>query len=297
MVWIVIGCFFVILSVAAWLAMFPDARDAAGEVWARMLRRGSAASRRLRERASTQASDSGQILRNKGTRYVRHMSRNKYLFIAAAAMVLLPVALILGLRQKVILDGGVDPIPVASSSQIRELLEGENLVPPEPPPPEVFVEAERELAQLSPTARLSIAAPEQIVSADRRWEQIDPDFKQRVLAIYKVMEGRGIKMVLVEGFRSAQRQAELAAGGKATRAGAGQSCHQYGLAVDSAPMRNGKLQWDMNDAWTRDAYFLYGQLAQEAGLEWGGQWRSIKDYVHLEQKSQCRAARRAAGAG
>ncbi|ALN55786.1 L-alanyl-D-glutamate peptidase [Lysobacter enzymogenes] len=297
MVWLAVTVSFLVFAVVAWLAMFPGARDEAGGRAGRMLQRGSAFIERLRRRASQQTRESGQELRTKSAGYARRVSRSKYFLIAAAVMVIVPVSLILGLRQKVILDGGTDPVPVATSSQIRELLEGENLVPPEPPPPEVFVEAERELAQLSPSARLSIAAPEEIVSADRRWEQIDRDFRQRVLAIYKVMEGRGIKMVLVEGFRSAKRQAELAAAGKATRAGAGQSCHQYGLAVDSAPIRNGKLQWDMNDPWTRDAYHLYGQLAQEAGLEWGGSWRSIKDYVHLEQKDRCRAARRAAGAG
>ncbi|MCG6630554.1 M15 family peptidase, partial [Acinetobacter baumannii] len=82
-------------------------------------------------------------------------------------------------------------------------------------------------------------------------------------------------------------------GDRATRAGSWQSCHQYGLAVDSAPLRDGKLQWDMGDPWTRRACSLYGELAQQAGLEWGGSWRSIKDYVHLEKLEACRSARAA----
>ena len=67
------------------------------------------------------------------------------------------------------------------------------------------------------------------------------------------------------------------------------------MIVDSALYRDGKLQWDMGYDWTRRGYFLYGRLAAEAGLEWGGNWRSIKDYVHLELKDDCRQARRAAG--
>src|SRR5690606_1939974 len=117
---------------------------------------------------------------------------------------------------------------------------------------------------------------------------------QRVLAIYEVMRRQyGYEMVLVEGYRSPERQAELMAGGKATRADAWQSCHQYGLGVDSAPIRDGKLQWNMEDPWTQRGYYLYGELAQQAGLEWGGSWRSIKDYVHVEMHDRCRAARTA----
>lgn len=165
---------------------------------------------------------------------------------------------------------------------VAQLLRGERLTPPPPPPPEVFTTAE--VRRLRP----------EIVTADRKWGQIDADLQQRVLAIYEVMRRQyGYEMVLIEGYRSPERQAELMAGGKATRAGAWQSCHQYGLGVDSAPIRDGKLQWDMNDEWTKRGYFLYGELAEQAGLDWGGNWRSIKDYVHVEMTARCRAARAA----
>ena len=203
--------------------------------------------------------------------------------VLAAALVLLcaPPLLILLLRQHVVLERFAGEDLSLSHSNIATLLRGERLVPPPPPPPEVFT-----------TAEVRRVMPE-IVTADRRWERLDPELQQKVLAIHRVMaERHGIRMVLVEGYRSPERQAALQRGGRATRAGAWQSCHQYGLALDSAPMRGGRLQWDMEDPWTRDAYFLYGQLAQEAGLAWGGNWR-MRDYVHVEMGPECQAARAA----
>ncbi len=52
----------------------------------------------------------------------------------------------------------------------------------------------------------------------------------------------------------------------------------------------------MQDEWTRNAYFLYGELAQAAGLVWGGNWR-MGDFVHVEMGARCRAARRARAQG
>ncbi|HIE5649250.1 MULTISPECIES: M15 family metallopeptidase [Stenotrophomonas] len=208
------------------------------------------------------------------------LRRHWLILVVAAALLLIPPIVIFVTRQTVVLEDFRGDDLAESSSMVAQLLRGERLTPPPPPPPEVFTTAE--VRRLRP----------EIVTADRKWGQIDPDLQQRVLAIYEVMRRQyGYEMVLIEGYRSPQRQAELMAGGKATRAGAWQSCHQYGLGVDSAPIRDGKLQWDMEDPWTRRGYFLYGELAEQAGLDWGGNWRSIKDYVHVEMTDRCRAAR------
>ncbi|WP_269791089.1 M15 family metallopeptidase [Stenotrophomonas sp. Iso1] len=207
-------------------------------------------------------------------------ARHWLVLVIALILLATPPLVILMVRQTVVLADFRGEDHSESGSMVAQLLRGERLIPPPPPPPEVFTT--QEVRRLRP----------EIVTADRRWEQIDPELQQRVLAIYEVMRRQySYEMVLVEGYRSPQRQAELMAGGKATRAGAWQSCHQYGLGVDSAPIRDGKLQWNMDDAWTRRGYYLYGELAEQAGLEWGGNWRSIKDYVHVEMSDKCRAAR------
>ncbi|RPE80246.1 M15 family metallopeptidase [Vulcaniibacterium tengchongense] len=289
-----VAIFFLLAGLAAWLALFPEARDACAALLGRFSRRLAAGAARLGERVSSRGADSGQRLRAGTNSLLRRLQRNRWPLLAAVAVLAVPPLLILQLRQRPQLELFDDAVVDPAQSQVLALLRGERLVPPPDLPPEIFIAAEATLLKMGPAA----IVPEKIVTADRRWERIQPDFQQRVLAVYQVMrEQYGIEMALVEGYRSPERQAELARAGKATRAGAGLSCHQYGLAVDSAPLRDGKLQWDMSDPWTRNAYFLYGRLAQEAGLEWGGSWRSLKDYVHLEAKSACRAAIRAARAG
>ena len=71
-----------------------------------------------------------------------------------------------------------------------------------------------------------------------------------------------------------------------TRARGGRSWHQYGLAADSAFMRDGKLVISERDPWAMRGYQLYGQVAKEAGLVWGGDWKSIKDLMHVELRRE-----------
>lgn len=292
--WMVV--FFAVMTAVAWLALFPAARDGVFAGVDRLFSRMAALFGHWQSRAGRRASDSSRSARDTGQRAMQLFGRHRSLLLASLVLLTLPPLVILQLRQRVALDGFEGGTAVAPDGHVLGLLRGERLAPPPELPPAVFVAAEAELLRSVGTVA-GREAPQAIAGADRKWNRIDPAFQQRVLAIYQVMRERhGYEMVLVEGYRSAERQAALARkGGSVTRAGAGQSCHQYGLAVDSALYRDGRLQWDMEDPWTRRGYFLYGQLAAEAGLEWGGNWRSIKDYVHLEQKAACRNARRVAG--
>ncbi len=156
--------------------------------------------------------------------------------------------------------------------RIAALLAGERLVPPAPLPPEVFTT--REVETSSPRVRF----------ASRDWALLDPQFAQRLLMVYRIMkEQHGYDMVLLEGYRSPERQAELASrGSHVTLAGANRSYHQFGLAADSAFMRNGKLVISERDPWAMRGYELYGEVSAMLGLTWGGGWRSIKDYGHVE---------------
>ena len=278
-VWVGVG--FVVACVVTWLLVFPEARERLLERIAASLSAVFGRATRGGGRIARGAAGSGRAVRAGGEGVAAAIRRHRVVLAVAALLVCVPPLVILAMRQTVVLERFDGRDLSVSRSTIAVLLRGERLVPPAPPPPEVFTSAE--VRRVMP----------EIVTADRRWERIDPDLQQRVLAIYRVMaQQHGIRMVLVEGYRSPERQAELFREGRATRAGAGQSCHQYGLALDSAPMRDGRLQWDMEDPWTRSAYFLYGELAQEAGLTWGGNWR-MGDFVHVEMGEQCRAARRA----
>ncbi len=156
--------------------------------------------------------------------------------------------------------------------KIAALLNGEQLVPPQPLPPEVF--QTQEVQQVRP----------EIKDASRDWNLLDPDFRTRLLLVYKIMrEQYGYEMALLEGYRSPARQDMLShmGGAKVTNAAAYQSYHQYGLAADNAFLRDGKLVISEKDPWAMKGYELYGQTAEQVGLVWGGRWK-LMDLGHVE---------------
>jgi peptidoglycan L-alanyl-D-glutamate endopeptidase CwlK len=122
-------------------------------------------------------------------------------------------------------------------------------------------------------------------NADRKWHKMNPRFKQRLFMVIKMMrEQHGYEMVLLEGYRSPQRQNSLATNINTTRAKGYQSYHQFGLAADIAFKRNGKVVISERDPWAMRGYQLYGQVAESVGLTWGGRWKSIQDYGHTEYR-------------
>lgn len=153
---------------------------------------------------------------------------------------------------------------------VTALLQGEHLVPPPPLPPNVFLAKE-----------LDVIRPE-IANASREWAELDSDFRQRLLVVYQLMARHGYQLALLEGYRSPERQTQLAKlAAHVTNAGAFQSFHQYGLAADSAFYRNGKIVISEKDAWAMEGYRLYGKYAESAGLVWGGRWQML-DFGHVE---------------
>jgi peptidoglycan L-alanyl-D-glutamate endopeptidase CwlK len=199
--------------------------------------------------------------------------RHKLLFLSTALLLGLPPVLLLSLRGPVMLEGYVTtPRFDHDRTLVSALLRGEKLAPPRPLPPEFFsaVEVERIRPRIS--------------FADRSWDNLDSDFKQRLLIVYKIMRDRhGYDMALLEGFRSPERQSVLIQQPGTTNAGAWQSYHQYGLAADSAFIRNGKLVITEKDPWAMRGYELYGQVAEEVGLTWGGRWKLL-DFGHVEYR-------------
>lgn len=162
--------------------------------------------------------------------------------------------------------------------RVADLLQGEMLVAPPALPPEMFTT--REVEHVRPMT----------ASASRQWELLDEGFRQRLLMVFKLMrEQHGHEMVLLEGYRSPERQATLAAlGPSVTQAGPMESLHQHGMAADCAFVKNGKIVISERDPWAMLGYEKYGEVARSLGLTWGGDWRTLKDYGHIEWKRSVR---------
>ena len=121
-----------------------------------------------------------------------------------------------------------------------------------------------------------------LVDASRNWTQLQPEFSQRLLVVFKIMKEHGYDMALLEGYRSPERQNLLAGmGSNVTNARAFQSYHQFGLAADCAFWRDGKLIISEKDPWAMQGYKLYGEVAESVGLTWGGRW-TMMDFGHTE---------------
>jgi peptidoglycan L-alanyl-D-glutamate endopeptidase CwlK len=156
-------------------------------------------------------------------------------------------------------------IQFASNARLAFL--EEKLVPPPPLPPSIFLGSDRPALE----------------SADRDWSKLQPVFRQELLMLLARLSAQGYDFALLEGYRSPERQEMLAAlGPHLTQARAYESRHQYGLAADLAPIRNGVLVFNVDDPWAKAAYSMLGQEARMLGLVWGGGWK-LQDYGHVEQ--------------
>ncbi|WP_186258580.1 M15 family metallopeptidase [Burkholderia gladioli] len=195
--------------------------------------------------------------------------RRRLLIICATGILATPPLIAIALRGRQLFQ--YDDTIRVPDEKIAALLQGEQLVPPPPLPPEVF--ATREVEQIRPALK----------DASRDWNLLDPDFRTRLLLVYKIMhEQYGYEMALLEGYRSPERQNRLAAiGSNVTNAAAYQSYHQFGLASDNAFLRDGKLVISEKDPWAMRGYQLYGQVAEQVGLTWGGRWKMM-DLGHVE---------------
>lgn len=102
----------------------------------------------------------------------------------------------------------------------------------------------------------------------------------------------GIRLVIVQGFRSHAEQRELWLKGRdpntgrvidhtkvVTKSPPGYSYHEYGLACDLCPLGPSGTPWwgAPPDTWTR-----IGEIGESRGLEWGGRWVSIIDRPHFQ---------------
>lgn len=208
-------------------------------------------------------------LHDHGRHAAAALIRNRAVAIAGLALATFPPLVVLALSPRALYEFPTDN--TLPDQQISVLLAGERLTPPPPLPPAIFATAEVEL--LNPS----------VGTASRDWNLLDDQFRQRLLTVFKVLRERyGYEAVLLEGYRSPERQAELfLRGPSVTQAGPNMSYHQRGLAADVAFLRGGNLVISEREPWVMQGYWVYGALAEAAGLTWGGRWKML-DLGHVE---------------
>ncbi|RDW17120.1 peptidase [Oceanobacillus arenosus] len=101
-----------------------------------------------------------------------------------------------------------------------------------------------------------------------------------------------IHLVITDEFRSFEQQNALYEKGRSiegnivTNARAGETYHNYGLAIDYALINDaGDYIWDTTydgNVNGKSDWFEVAELAKNLGFEWGGDWSGFKDYPHLQ---------------
>jgi peptidoglycan L-alanyl-D-glutamate endopeptidase CwlK len=270
-VWVLaVTVYFVVACAISWMVLFPAGREfvlnALAGAGLRLGRRaGALAQQGLRDADALRAN--GRAAAGSLAGFVR---RHWIACTCGAALVVLPPLAALLLAERPVLSG-YEPSERPVNTQVADLLQGEQLVPPPPLPPLVFATAE--VTQQRPM----------LASASRDWAMLNADYTQRLLTVFRIMKERyGYEMAILEGYRSPARQDALAAlGPGVTNARSWQSWHQYGLAADCAFVRDGRLVISEKDPWAMRGYQLYGEVAESVGLTWGGRWKMM-DFGHTE---------------
>lgn len=135
-----------------------------------------------------------------------------------------------------------------------------------------------------------------------RAKKLHPLIADEVIKIIDEAETKlpaNVAVRIVQGLRTFEEQDELyqkgrtTAGPKVTNAKPGSSYHQYGLALDFALLidKNGdgiydELSWSLTDDMDKDGqkdWFEVIVTFKKYGYESGAEWRTFKDYPHLQK--------------
>jgi hypothetical protein len=115
--------------------------------------------------------------------------------------------------------------------------------------------------------------------------KLEPDFGLKIQAFkLRLLKDTGFEWYACQGLRTIAGQDALFAQGRTapgkvcTRARGGQSAHNFGLAADMAPVKNGELWWEA----PRDLWKEYADIAKDMGLVPGFYFQTIFDPDHVE---------------
>lgn len=119
-----------------------------------------------------------------------------------------------------------------------------------------------------------------------RLNQLHPKIREKALAAYKEavrVTPVGVHPYITQTLRTFAESDALYAKGrttkgpKVTNAKAGQSFHNYGLALDFVNQVDGKTPWVVDENWMKVV-----RVFKKHGFVWGGDFKSIPDAPHFE---------------
>lgn len=127
-----------------------------------------------------------------------------------------------------------------------------------------------------------------LAGSERVFIRVYPELAIRGKKLITALAAAGLPFGAFMGLRTFTEQNALYEQGRSlpgkviTNARGGSSWHNFGLALDmveDGDLEQAGIQW----SWKKNAdYLLIGDIAKSVGLEWGGFWKSFKDYPHVQ---------------
>ena len=126
-----------------------------------------------------------------------------------------------------------------------------------------------------------------MVKNKHRLASLEPNFKAKIVKLVTYLEQKypHDQITIAETMRSRERQNELYNKGSHVTQTL-YSYHTIGQAVDIFFIKDGKIRKFC------PRYFNMGKRAKELGLTWGGDFRTLKDFSHIETHSPIKSVRR-----
>ena len=118
--------------------------------------------------------------------------------------------------------------------------------------------------------------------------KVQQQFMKWIAECQILAKAHGYEYKAISGTRTWDEQARLYAQGRTTQgkvitnAKPGYSNHNYGTAVDMGVFKDGKYLDASNPAAAEEFHKTAAQVAEKYGINWGGNWKTFKDYPHFE---------------
>jgi peptidoglycan L-alanyl-D-glutamate endopeptidase CwlK len=116
-------------------------------------------------------------------------------------------------------------------------------------------------------------------------------FKNWIAECQIMAAAHGYEYKAISGNRTWDEQAKIYAQGRTspgkivTNAKPGYSNHNYGIAVDMGVFKDGKYLDGLKPAEAQAFHNKAAVVAEKYNIEWGGNWKSFKDYPHFEYRT------------
>ena len=121
----------------------------------------------------------------------------------------------------------------------------------------------------------------------RDLNELFPSVADKARKMIELCKEHGIELLVTSTYRDRESQNALyaqgrtVAGNRVTNAKGGQSFHNWRVAFDVVPLRNGKPVWGTAGR-DLELWKQVGAIGKAVGLEWAGEWRTFKEYPHFQ---------------